>query len=336
MLAPIPRPARVATFDAGGLLGNPSVRAVQRMDEELRPLLDAMGVKSIIDLADVIGGISIGAVLVAWLGMGRPLDRLAELMRGEILQTFHRPPGHFIATGGGLWGPKYSDKHLKKLLHKHLGTVTLGELPRRVVIGSFFLGNDAEPMREQIFHNLPGEGSNGHELLADCVSESVRAPGYWRPHIRRPVEHNGKMVSGGAAIDGGVWAVNPAFMTASLLRDPRYVDRPYGSDEIKLLSIGTIRGNQRLRSVTRYRFWGFPVWGFKLPRIFLYGTKGAPWYYSERWIDVRERVEAVHLPRTSIKMDDKKKVPAMIAAADRIDYAPHLDWLMEHWLEDAK
>ena len=199
--------------------------------------------------------------------------------------------------------------------------MNLDQLQRRVLITSFDLDNEsADPMRRtwkpKLFHNFPGEDSDGAELAYKVGLYTSAAPTYF------------PAVDG--FVDGGVYASNPSMCALAQSQDNRNPDQPPIS-EIVLLSLGTgtslsfVRGNNL--------DWGYIQWAKPLLEILLDGTAGIADYQCKQILGARyHRLAPVFSPGVSIPMDEVDSIPYMIEFAERLDLSVTREWLNTHWL----
>src|ERR1019366_5546118 len=98
----------------------------------MRGLITTVMLEKLDVTADCYAGTSTGGIIA--LG-------LANYMTPSEITAFYKDNGQniFKPAGHGILGAKYSQDGLRDLLLKHFGTMTLGDLPKKVVIPAFDL-----------------------------------------------------------------------------------------------------------------------------------------------------------------------------------------------------
>lgn len=163
---------------------------------------------------DFIGGTSAGGILALGLAAGIPALRLVKWYQGEVGHAFHRPKWHQVKTLRGVRGPKYPREGLEAVLQTLFRDARLSDLSPHLVT-TFDLRRKRSA--------FPGDkGQRSHWQAWQAGYATGAAPTYFPP----------ASIFGGAYIDGGVFANNPA---PFVLREA--VSR-FPGEELSLLAIG--------------------------------------------------------------------------------------------------
>jgi patatin-like phospholipase/acyl hydrolase len=234
------QPYRVLCLDGGGIRGLLTARLLERLEGERPGWLGEV---------DFFAGTSTGAILAVGLAAGLPISELVALYRREGGAIFSTGLVDFVLTAGYSRGPRYSNRRLARELRDRFGDTRLGELPDRVLVTSFDLARETAsgapgPWKPKIFHNFPGEDSDGDERVVDVVLRSAAAPTYFPAYQ--------------GYVDGGVVANNPS--VCAVAQALRWTD--HGLGDLVVLSLGT---GLNPRSVPGRRVrWGWGQWALEL------------------------------------------------------------------------
>jgi hypothetical protein len=203
-------------------------------------------------------------------------------------------------------GADYEIDNLKSLLERVLGDTRLGDLPKKVLIATFDLKDEAHApprWKPKFFHNFPGPHGDAGEKLVDVVIRSAAAPVYF------PVYQG--------YVDGGVAAINPA--TCALAQAFHE-----GQLDVRLLSLGT-GTNPRWLDVENGN-WGIAQWGLNLVNMFMDGGGEVADYQCRQVLGKQYHRLQPNL-RTPIGLDDWQAADELIALADEVNLEPLLGWL---------
>jgi uncharacterized protein len=301
-----PRKYRIMSFDGGGIRGVFSARLLERLCSEYTELPAEV---------DMLAGTSTGAIVAAGIATGTDPAQLTAFYRNESSAVFKDSVLDDIRDMGNLVGAEYSAAPLKRVLKRHFGAATMGEVSKALLIPAFDLDNeDPDPnlrtWKPKFFHNTDSEGADCRELLVDVLMRSCAAPTM--------------LPSYQGFIDGGVTANNPA-MTA-VAQALATGGAELGS--IRLLSFGT---GTNLEYIGGKRHdWGLAQWSPFLLRLLGAGSMGVVEFECSRILGECFHRLATILPER-IGMDDVKRIDELIALADAIDLAPTREWLARYW-----
>lgn len=199
----------------------------------------------------------------------------------------------------------YSLENLKLLLERVVDSITLGELPKKVLITKFDLKDgtvDPPRWKPKIFHNYASSNGDEDQRLVDVVLGSVAAPVYFPTY--------------GKFSDGGVAANNPS--TCSLAQ--AYHE---GFRDVRLLSLGT--GFNPKFVDEQDADWGLIQWGLSLVNIFMEGVNEVADYQCKQILSEDYFRVQLFLP-FPISLDEWQFTNELIAIADSVDLDPLLDW----------
>jgi patatin-like phospholipase/acyl hydrolase len=304
---------RILSLDGGGIRGLLSVILLQRlgMHSQLEGWLDQ---------ADLLAGTSTGGLIALGLAFGMSLENIRDLYEINGPVIFKHDLLDDLVDLGKVIAAEYSNVNLWGELLAIFGETRLEDLPRRVLVTAFDMDNEAtDPLRRnwkpKIFHNFPGEDSDGSQLAYKVALYTSAAPTYF-PTV-------------GGYIDGGVFASNPSMCALAQTQDPRIPETPPLS-EVVLLSIGT--GSSLTFIPGERHDWGYLQWAKPIINLILDGTVGIADYQCRQLLRERYfRLAPVFPPQVDIPMDSVDHIPYLVDYASSIDLDPALQWLSSQW-----
>jgi patatin-like phospholipase/acyl hydrolase len=304
---------RVLSLDGGGIRGLITVILMQRLNQE-------PGLENWLNGVDLIAGTSTGGLLALAIAKGLDLQVIRDLYEKKGAEVFDDSWLDDVLDLGTIIGAQYDDKNLKRELRKILGSTTLGELSKHVLITTFDLDNEApdpslRTWKPKLFHNLPGEGNDDSWLAYEVGLYTSAAPTYF-PTID-------------GFIDGGVYATNPSMCALAQTQDSRNALQPPLADVI-LLSLGT--GTSLTYITGKNLDWGYAQWAKPLVNLMLDGVGGIADYQCKQILGSRYCRLAPKFPAgVSIQMDDVKRIPDMISFAGSVPISDTVTWLKQNW-----
>jgi uncharacterized protein len=306
---------RILSLDGGGLRGLITARMLQRLSDDPK-------IKGWVNDVDLFSGTSTGGILALGLAAGKTTQDICDLYTNAGPRIFDDSIWDDIRDLGKTIGADYSNKVLKKELRNMFGSMTLGDLNKKVAIPTFDLDNEAavdteRTWKPKIFHNYSGSDSDAGNLVADVALYTTAAPTYF------PVADG--------YIDGGVFANNPSLVAIAqaISRSNEQSERAK-IDEIVLLSVGTgvslsyIKGNNL--------DWGYAQWVKPLLNILTDGVAGIADYQAREILGERyQRLQVTFAPDESIPLDAVKKIPRMNEIGSTCDISKARDWIDKYW-----
>ena len=274
---------RILSIDGGGMKGIYAARMLELLVEQ-RP--------DLIKKANLIAGTSTGSILALALAAGKTPTELRKLYWREGKNIFNDSFWDDLVDLGGATGADYNHKGLRKALKRELGpNLRLRDLKTRVLVPAFDLDAPAKGARPRMwkpkfFHNFPGRGSDGRELVVDVAIRSSSAPTYFPTYQ--------------GYIDGGVVANNPSMSALAQAISPSGGKQKL--TDVQLLSIGTgaepkyIRGNKD---------WGWGQWARPLTSLMISGVMGVADYQVSQLLGDRYLRVNGYLSR-GVDLDDTK------------------------------
>jgi patatin-like phospholipase/acyl hydrolase len=305
---------RVLSMDGGGIRGLITVILMQRLNQE-------PGLEDWLSQVDLLAGTSTGGLLALAIAKNLDLQVIRDLYEKKGAEVFDDSWMDDVLDLGNLIGAQYHMKNLRRELLKILGSTTLGELSRHVLITTFDLDNEASDpsqrtWKPKLFHNLPGEGNDDSWLAYEVGQYTAAAPTYF-PSVD-------------GFIDGGVYATNPSMCALAQTQDSRNALRPPLSDVV-LLSLGT--GISLTYITGKNLDWGYAQWAKPLVSLMLDGVGGIADYQCKQILGGQYHRLAPKFPvGVSIQMDEVKRIPDMIAFANSVSITDTASWLKQNWV----
>ncbi len=305
---------RILCLDGGGIRGIVSVVLMQRLVAERR-------LARWLDDVRLCAGTSTGGLIALGLAHGIALSELRELYEIRGRAIFDDSWLDDLRDLGRIAGAEYDNEWLTRDLRRIFGPTTLGELRKRVLIPAFDLDNEAKPAslrtwKPKLFHNFPGEDSDGAALAWKVGLYTSAAPTYFP--------------SADGYVDGGVYANNPSMCALTQALDRRTRGRVPGLRDIRLLSIGT--GKSLVYVEGRKHDWGYARWAKPLVNLMFDGVSGVADFQCRQLLGARyHRLAPVFPPGTSLPLDAVKRIPEMVAFAESVDLGPTVEFLRRTW-----
>ena len=301
---------RVLSLDGGGVRGLITSRLVERIVRERPGFLGGV---------DLFAGTSAGAILALALAAGIEPPRISDLYRDHGSAIFaDDTPLDALNHADKLFMADYRGRPLKEALDKEFGSLTLGDLPKKVVVATFQLDSGAvtaagvRSWKPKFFHNFPENSTDAEQLVVDVAMRSCAAPTFF------PVYQG--------FIDGGVVANNPSMCALAQALDERAANQP--ASNVVLLSIGTGLNPKYVEGASHD--WGYVQWARNIIGIVLGGSTGVADFQCRQVLGSRyHRLDAV-LPRP-INLDAHDEIPFLSEIGLSEDISETLGWLDRHW-----
>ena len=304
----------VVSLDGGGIRGIVSSRLLERL-ESAHP--------GVLERVDLFAGTSTGGILALSLAAGRSPAEMTALYLKHGREVF----AHRRARGkvDSLVHPHYRSEPLKRMLDSIFGEMTLGDLPRKVLVSAFEVnaiasagsgaGAEGESARHawkpKFFHNFPEVGADDlDQRVVDVALRTSAAPTFF------PIYQG--------FIDGGVVAANPSLCALVQALDPRAAGRTIG--DIRLLSIGT--GAYPRSIEIDDPNWGFVRWAPHLLSIMFEGGTSMVDFQCRQLLGPAYLRIDPPLPQR-IGLDSVEEAAALGAVADAEDLTEASRWLDE-------
>lgn len=305
---------RIVSIDGGGIRGLITTILLQR-------IVATQGLEKFIDTVDLVAGTSTGGLLSLGIAHGIDLDSIRKMYVESGPKIFDDSWLDNLHDLGKLRGADYSITPLRNELKRLLGATTLSQLKKRVLITAFDLDNeDPDPSKRRwkpkLFHNFPGDGSDGDYSAVDVGLYTSAAPTFF-PSVD-------------GYVDGGVYASNPSICALAQTQDKRYKPNPQMRN-VFLFSIGTGTSLQYIKG--KSLDWGYIKWVKPLIDLMFDGTAGIADYQCTQFLGSRyHRLGPVFPPGLTIPMDGVKKIPEMIDFAESVDIVESVEWLKKKWM----
>ena len=298
----------ILSLDGGGLRGLITAALLERLEASTPGFLQHI---------DLVVGTSTGGILALTLAKGLAPYETMRLYIDHGAEIFHRSLRRKVGGLFGLARAKYDNDGLKKVLSDVFGKDRLKNLKKKVAITSFKLadrGNIHPPTwNPKIFHNFPGEDSDGEEFTVDVAMRTSAAPTYF------PTTDG--------FVDGGTVANNPSMVALAQALDPRSQLGP-GRElaSIRLLSVGT---GVNAQYVTGERLdWGLGQWARPLLDILLDGVSEIADFQCKQILREKYFRLQVELPEgREIPMDGVGDMNLMLQLGQQASIRPAAMWL---------
>ena len=301
----------ILALDGGGIRGLLTVILLERLEEAHPGFLAQV---------DLFAGTSTGAVLALGFAAGFSSTEGKRLYEEKAAFVFADSLRDDIRDLGYTVGAQYSNDNLRQALTEQFGRQTLGDLPKKVLIPTFDLDNEAvgpgaiRTWKPKFFHNYTGPDSDGDQHVVDVALRTTAAP------VLFPIYQS--------YIDGGVIANNPSMCALA-----QAIDQDTGGqrlEDITLLSVSTGL-NPRFLDVGTAD-WGWAQWAvdLRIIGVMLEGNVGLADYQCRRILGDRyHRLDPV-LPEAS-GIDDVSQIPQLKEIAMQTDLTGTIAWLEKYF-----
>ena len=311
-----PEPYRILSLDGGGIRGLITTVLLERLSAAVPGWLDKV---------DLLAGTSTGGIIALGLAHGLSPAAIRELYFDKAPLIFKDSLWDNITDLGNLIGAEYNNKQLRLALEAVAGEATLADLPKKVLIATFDLDNEAadtaqRSWKAKFFHNFEGDDCDGEARLVDVALYTSAAPTYFP--------------SAGGFIDGGVVANNPALAAITQTQDSRaHIEARPQLEEIVLLSVGT--GLTPHHIPGENKDWGSLQWLRPLIQIFTEGVMGVTDYQCRQILQTRyHRLLPIFPAGQGFALDDWRRRDELIAFAQALPLDDAIGWLDQQWVPD--
>lgn len=301
----------ILSMDGGGIRGLLTGILLDRLEQAHPGFLDQV---------DLFAGTSTGGILALGLAAGFSPAQARELYEKKAAFVFADSIWDDLLDLGSAIGAQYSNTNLKQALTEQFGDRTLGDLPKRVLISSFDLDNQAigpgaiRTWKPKFFHNYPGPDSDADQRIVDVALRTSAAP------VSFPVYQG--------YIDGGVIANNPSMcaLAQALDRDTA----GHRLEDVALLSVSTGRNPKYLEAGNAD--WGWTQWArdLRMIGVMMDGSVGLADYQCERIL--REQYHRLDPPLSeATSIDDIEQIPRLKELGMEADLTATLAWLERYF-----
>lgn len=228
---------RILAFDGGGIRGLISVEVLAEIEKRLAERLGPEATPRMADYFHLFAGTSTGGLISLALTSPKepPASDLAGFYTEDGPVIFHNSPTRELETLWGWKAPRYSAEPLVEALKARLGTSTLDEARRDVIVTSYDMHANKPHFFKRWKALAAAAGEEGADPLDNLpIAEAARATSAAPTYF--PSQGIGPLV----LVDGGVFANDPAVaaIAEALGResDPPARLRP---DDLFMVSIGT-------------------------------------------------------------------------------------------------
>jgi patatin-like phospholipase/acyl hydrolase len=295
----------ILVLDGGGVRGLFTAQVLSRLHAEFPELVNQI---------DLVCGVSTGSIIALAIASGITPEDIASFYKKSLPKVFKDSYWDDVVDLGNLIGADYDYNNLKKALKENLGTKTLGELIKKVVIPTFDLDNEASgELRtwKPKFYNSYQDSDLG-ELVVDIAVRSAAAPSYF------PVYQG--------FIDGGLVTNTPCMPAIAQALDVNTANQKL--ENIRLLSLGT--GYCPTFISGKKLDWGVSQWAKFLVPIFTDAMMFSTNYQCEKLLGSNyHRLDAILSKK--VNLDDFTKLDYLVDEANSLDLVPTKEWLVNNW-----
>ncbi len=181
-------------IDGGGIKGVVPTLEIQRLDWRV-PNWRAH--------ADGYAGTSIGSIVAAWLALGWDVQGAIDLLQTKAVKIFAKrdiwdwiPLVRYVRA-------KYAAKNLQAVIDEAFGDLRLKDVPKKLLIPTFYLGDDIRPASVKVFHNFWDDATNPdrNARLADVLPASAAAPLFFESRGNVDPRFPGQFIDGGVVLN---------------------------------------------------------------------------------------------------------------------------------------
>lgn len=306
-------PYHILSLDGGGIRGVLTAGLLERLESAQPGWLAKV---------DLFAGTSTGGILALGLASGLSPTQARQLYEKLGTKVFEKNILRSITDLNTLIGSDYSNQPLKEELTRQFGDMTLGELPKKVLISSFDLDyQPADPLKPHMwkakfFQNFPGPGSDGDQKVVDVALRTSAAPTYF------PIFQG--------YVDGGVVANNP-----SLCALAQALDAPTGGRSLREINLLSVSTGLNPHSISEQNAeWGVVQWVPHLINLILEGSVGLADYQCRQLLGSRYlRLDPI-LP-VEISLDKVDQIPLLKEIADNADISQAIAFIKKYYNQKA-
>ena len=280
----------ILALDGGGIRGIYAAHVLARLED----ILEA----PVRECFDLIAGTSTGSIIAGAASVSIPMTTLVNLFESQADRIFRKRRFSLFPFVGS----RYSAGPLERVIGEYLPEVTMGEIPKPLMITSSSISTGGVHVFKSRYLEDLGEPylRDGSVQLRDAILASCAAPTYFDP---RPVEEY-------LLADGGLWANNPTIIAVcealSKFRQPL--------DNVRVLSVGTGRTNSFYNSG---KLWGLLTgWGGQKLVEYVLGLQSQASTNMAKLL-LEDQLVRLDPEIGSWKLDDIRTVKNMKALADR-------------------
>jgi len=301
------KPFRILSLDGGGVRAIIQTTLLKRLQKEFPNLLSEV---------DMFAGVSAGSIVASAMCNGLTPEQTCEMWMNTAPKIFVESYLRRIKSLDNAFGAPYDPLVLKDDLQATIGTKTLGQLNKKILIPSFNLDppTDKQPNHRwlpECFHNF--EGSKFMDLpLIEAVLRSAAAPTYF------PIRDG--------YVDGGTFANNPALLAITTA-----MNNGIKLEDIVVLSISTGNNPRCIKKATLGDGnWGLVEWAPHLIDLLLDSSTEAT-DYSCNCI-LREQYHRVDpILSEPIDLADATKLKELTDIAEKVDLSNIQSWIIKYW-----
>lgn len=264
-------PKRILSLDGGGIRGALTLGYLEEIERILRERYNKPDFV-LSDYFDLIGGTSTGAIIAAFIALGKPVKDIKELYL-KLGKKIFKKRRHILNWGylKYLLSAEFKHSILEGELNNHpdIKNLTLGS--EKFKTGLAIFAKRADTYNTFVFHNHPSNiyyKYNNGIYLKDLLRATSAAPSYFKP---KEIKFNNE--ESAVFIDGGVSMVNnPSLMLflMTTIKGYKYQWRKT-KDHMLMISIGTgfLKSVVQKREKSKLLHKRTISWASELPDMFM-------------------------------------------------------------------
>ena len=293
----------ILSIDGGGIRGVIPARIIIELENIIRVKTNKDEVH-IAEYFDLIAGTSTGGILALLYCLPN------KVSSSEVLNLYYQNGNKIFSSTFfkkitcGLFGEKYDNKNLEKILRYYFDNMKLSDLSVDCLIPAF----DIEHYRS-IFFTKPNENTEKDFYLVDVLLSTSAAPTFFEPHEIYSTNLKNHHVN----LDGGVFANNPAM--CALVEACK--QNQCNLNDVNVLSIGTGMKCEESLAIPykKAKKWGLLSWISPLINILMYSTSNIVHhqlkilysYLDSDYYRLQPVFSEIDMNDISLNMDDASK-----------------------------
>jgi patatin-like phospholipase/acyl hydrolase len=219
-------PFRILSIDGGGVRGIIPATILEKIESDLN--------KPIAEIFDMVTGTSIGGIIALILaspnenGLPAAVEDVLKIAFTENSRLFKASFSHWVATLGGLFGPKYESGGMAQVFNEKFGDLKLSQTLIPALVTAYSVENE---QGIEFF----SEDAKMHPLDKDCLVREVAMATTAAPTFFNIVDVHFPWGTLRSVADGALYKNDPAILAYATAR------KLHPKRKIEVYSLGTGR-----------------------------------------------------------------------------------------------